>query len=37
LLLKPIRLVAARRLTGTPHPTGLVKPWLVKTSDRKPN
>jgi peptidyl-prolyl cis-trans isomerase A (cyclophilin A) len=37
LLLKPIRLVAARRLTGTPHPTGLVKPWLVKTTDRKAN
>ena len=34
LLLKPVRLIAARRLNGTPHPTGLVKPWLVKTSDR---
>lgn len=31
MLLRPIRLVAARRLTGTPRPTGLVKPWLVKT------
>jgi peptidyl-prolyl cis-trans isomerase A (cyclophilin A) len=34
MLLRPIRLIAARRLNGTPHPTGLVKPWLVKT--RKP-
>jgi peptidyl-prolyl cis-trans isomerase A (cyclophilin A) len=37
LLLKPVQLTAARRLTGTPHPTGLVKPWLVKTSDGKRN
>jgi len=31
LLLRPIKLIAARRLNGTPQPTGLVKPWLVKT------
>jgi peptidyl-prolyl cis-trans isomerase A (cyclophilin A) len=31
LLLRPVRLIAARRLNGTPRPTGLVKPWLVKT------
>jgi len=31
LLLRPVKLVRAVRLTGTPHPTGLVKPWLVKT------
>ena len=31
LLLRPIKLIAARRLDGTPRPTGLVKPWLVKT------
>jgi peptidyl-prolyl cis-trans isomerase A (cyclophilin A) len=37
LLLKPVQLTAALRLTGTPHPTGLVKPWLVKTSDGKRN
>ncbi|NYD91471.1 peptidylprolyl isomerase [Sphingomonas melonis] len=37
LLLKPVQLTAARRLTGTPHPTGLVKPWLVKTSDGRRN
>jgi peptidyl-prolyl cis-trans isomerase A (cyclophilin A) len=32
LLLRPIRLIAAKRLNGAPHPTGLVKPWLVKTT-----
>lgn len=28
LLLRPIRLVSAKRLNGVPHPTGRVKPWL---------
>ncbi|PAV93700.1 hypothetical protein WR25_18111 [Diploscapter pachys] len=28
LLLRPVKLVRAVRLTGTPHPTGIVKPWL---------
>ncbi len=36
LLLRPIKLIAARRLNGTPHPTGLVKPWLVKTKPAAP-
>lgn len=36
LLLRPIKLIAARRLNGTPHPTGLVKPWLVKTKSPTP-
>lgn len=36
MLLNPVKLVAARRLNGTPHPTGLVKPWLVKTRKDKP-
>jgi len=36
LLLRPIRLIAARRLNGTPRPTGLVKPWLVKTKPAAP-
>ena len=31
LLLRPVKLVRAVRLTGKPHPTGIVKPWLVKT------
>ena len=31
LLMQPVKLIAARRLNGTPRPTGLVKPWLVKT------
>ncbi|MEH3160131.1 MAG: peptidylprolyl isomerase [Sphingomonas taxi] len=31
LLLRTVPLIRARRLTGTPHPTGLVKPWLVET------
>ena len=37
LLLRPIKLLAARRLNGTPHPTGLVKPWLVKTRAAPPS
>ena len=36
LLLRPVKLVRAVRLTGTPHPTGLVKPWLVKTKADPP-
>ncbi|MCP3733961.1 peptidylprolyl isomerase [Sphingomonas sp. RP10(2022)] len=36
LLLRPIKLLRARRLTGTPRPTGLVKPWLVKTKAPAP-
>ena len=35
-LLRPVKLIAARRLNGTPHPTGLVKPWLVKTKSPTP-
>ena len=31
LLLREIRIVSARRLDGTAKPTGLIKPWLVKT------
>lgn len=31
LLLRPVTLIRAVRLTGTPHPTGIVKSWLVKT------
>ncbi len=31
LLLRPVKLIAAKRLNGTPRPTGLVKPWLVET------
>jgi peptidyl-prolyl cis-trans isomerase A (cyclophilin A) len=27
-LVRPIRLVSAKRLNGAPHPTGRVKPWL---------
>lgn len=36
MLLRPIKLIAAHRLNGTPHPTGLVKPWLVKTKAPTP-
>lgn len=32
MLMPPVKLVAAKRLNGTPHPTGIVKPWLVKTT-----
>lgn len=31
LLLRPVAVIRARRLNGTPHPSGRVKPWLVKT------
>ena len=31
LLLRPVPLIRAKRLDGTPKPTGLVKPWLTKT------
>lgn len=30
LLLRPITITSVVRLDGKPHPTGLVKPWLVK-------
>lgn len=30
MLLKPIKVINARRLNGPAKPTGLVKPWLVK-------
>lgn len=36
LLIQPVKLIAARRLNGTPRPTGLVKPWLVKTKPAAP-
>lgn len=29
MILKPVRLVSAKRLDGTPMPTGRVKPWLM--------
>lgn len=29
MILKPIMLVRARRLDGTPHPSGRPKPWLI--------
>lgn len=31
LLRTPVPLISARRIDGKPRPTGLVKPWLVKT------
>ncbi|MBI0476660.1 peptidylprolyl isomerase [Sphingomonas sp. MA1305] len=31
LLLKPVTVTRVERLSGTPHPSGRVKPWLVKT------
>ncbi len=36
LLMQPVKLIAARRLNGTPRPTGLVKPWLVRTKAPTP-
>jgi len=36
MLLHPVRLIRARRLTGTAHPTGIVKSWLVKTKAPEP-
>ncbi len=36
LLMRPVKLIAARRLNGKPYPTGLVKPWLVKTKPATP-
>ena len=30
LLRRPVRIITARRLDGTPKPTGKVKPWLMK-------
>jgi len=29
MIIKPIRIIRARRLDGTPHPTRGVKPWLL--------
>lgn len=29
MIVKPIRIVRAKRLDGTPRPTGKVKPWLI--------
>lgn len=29
MILKPVRLIHAQRLDGTPHPTGMPKPWLL--------
>lgn len=31
MLLREVKIVSATRLDGKPKPTGLVKPWLVKT------
>lgn len=31
MILKPVRVVAARRLDGVAKPTGRVKPWLIET------
>ena len=36
MLLKPVRLITARRLDGTPNPTGGKKPWLLKTRKEPP-
>ncbi|HEX8486893.1 peptidylprolyl isomerase [Sphingomonas sp.] len=36
MILKPVRLITARRLDGTRKPTGLVKPWLIETRARAP-
>lgn len=30
MFLKPVRIVKAERLNGTPRPTGRPKPWLIK-------
>ncbi|KQS04453.1 peptidylprolyl isomerase [Sphingomonas sp. Leaf357] len=30
MLMKPIRILSAKRLDGPTKPTGLVKPWLIK-------
>lgn len=29
MILRPVRLLTARRLDGTPRPSGRVKPWLI--------
>ncbi len=29
MILKPVQLITARRIDGTPRPTGRVKPWLM--------
>lgn len=29
MILKPVKLISARRLDGAPRPTGMVKPWLL--------
>lgn len=31
MILKPVRVIAARRLDGVAKPTGRVKPWLIET------
>jgi len=37
MLMPPVKLIAAKRLNGTSHPTGIVKPWLVKTKPAAPH
>ncbi len=35
MILKPVRIVRARRLDGTPRPTGRLKPWLIDVPRRR--
>lgn len=34
MILKPVRLIRAERIDGTPHPSGRVKPWLIQLPKR---
>lgn len=34
IILKPVTILRAERLDGTPHPTGYVKPWLLQLPKR---
>lgn len=36
MILKPVKLIRAVRLNGTPRPTGGPKPWLLELPRRKP-
>lgn len=29
MLLQPVQIISARRIDGTPHPSGRAKPWLI--------
>ncbi|WP_336958405.1 peptidylprolyl isomerase [Sphingobium aquiterrae] len=37
MILKPVRIITARRLDGIARPTGGPRPWLIKVPQRKPN